>query len=298
MKRQLPFLIVPAAIALGVGTAAAITVDGSESGEYPSPVATQDNQTNFGDSNLGQTGFANGSELDEAYGVIGNGSMFLMLGGNLESNYNKLDIFINSVAGGQNQLRGDNADVDFNGLNRMGDDGSGNGLIFDAGFEADYYLMVTGGDDGGGNYQTFCNHASLPTGGGGVGTYVGGGVGNIFTGQALGIGFAVDNSNTAGVTSGAGTDNGAGVGTGIELEIPLSAIGNPSACVDVVAFINGGGHDFLSNQVLGGLGGLDNLGEPRNVDFNGIQGLQYFTVCPGPVSVDEASWGQIKSQYR
>ncbi|NNE44490.1 MAG: hypothetical protein HKN12_09790 [Gemmatimonadetes bacterium] len=298
MKRQLPLLIAPALVAFGFSTASAITVDGSESGEYPSAVATQDNQTNFGDSNIGAVDFANGSEIDEAYGVIGGGSLFLMLGGNLESNYNKLEIFIDSVTGGQNKLRGDNADVDFNGLNRMGDDGSGNGLTFDAGFEADYYMMLTGGDDGGGNYQAFCNFADLPTGGGGVGTFVGGGVGTQFLGQALGISFAINNSNTAGVGAGAGLDNGAGVTTGSEFEIPLSAIGNPSGCVEVIAFINGGSHDFLANQVLGGLGGLDNLGEPRNVNFDSIAGTQSFTVCPGPVPVDQASWGQIKSQYR
>jgi hypothetical protein len=298
MKRHL-LLTALAVLTLSFGTAAAITVDGLEGGEYPAPAATQDNQTNFGDSNLGVVDWANGSELDVAYGVIGGGGMYLMLAGNLESNYNKLEIFIDSQPGGQNKLRGDNPNVDFDGLNRMGDDGSGNGLIFEAGFEADYWISLTGGDDGGGNYQTFCNYAETATSGGGFGEYVGGGVGRIFTGQGTyGIGWGIDNSNVAGVGPGAGPDNGAGVTSGMELEIPLAAIGNPTACVNVVAFINGSNHDYLANQVLGGLGGVDNLGEPRNVDFNQQSGVQYFTVCPGPVSVDAASWGRIKSEYR
>ena len=44
---------------------------------------------------------------------------------------------------GQNQLRGDNCDSDYNGVNRMGAGGNGTanagpGLKFDAGFTADY----------------------------------------------------------------------------------------------------------------------------------------------------------------
>jgi hypothetical protein len=296
MKRQLLFLTT-FAVVLASSSAPAVTVDGSEGGEYPSAAATQDNQTGFGDSNLGVVDWANGSELDVAHGTITGGSLFLFLAGNLESNFNKLEVFIDSQAGGQNKLRGDNPNVDFNGLNRMGDDGSGNGLTFDAGFESDYYVTMTGGDIGGGTYGCFSNHAETPTGGGGTGTFVGGGAGTSHSG-ALGINFAINNSNTAGVVGGSAVDNGAGVGTGMELEIPLAAIGNPTGCVTVVAFINGSGHDFLSNQVLGGLGGLGNLGEPRFVNFSQNAGTQSFTVCPGPVSVNAASWGRIKAGYR
>ncbi|HEX7010851.1 MAG TPA: PEP-CTERM sorting domain-containing protein, partial [Phycisphaeraceae bacterium] len=50
---------------------------------------------------------------------------------------------------------------------------------------------------------------------------------------------------------------------------------------------NGGGHDFLSNQVLGGLSaGTGNLGEPRNVNFASQDGDQFFTVLiPEPASL-------------
>src|SRR6185295_9527404 len=94
----------------------------------------QTTQTNFGDNNLGQFGFANGSEIDASFVAYDGTTLYLFLSGNLESNFNKLDIFFDTVPGGQNRLRGDNADVDFNGLNRMSD------LNFDDGFEADYYM--------------------------------------------------------------------------------------------------------------------------------------------------------------
>ena len=55
-----------------------------------------------------------------------------------------------------------NPDADFNGLNRMGDDGSGNGLKFDTGFEADYWIGFTNGNN---PVQVFSNAAVLRTDG-------------------------------------------------------------------------------------------------------------------------------------
>jgi hypothetical protein len=76
------------------------------------------------------------------------------------------------------------------------------------------------------------------------------------------------------------------VTTGIELEIPLSAIGDPSGPIKVCAIVNGSSHDFFSNQVLGPLpAGTCNLGEPRTVDFGAHGGDQFFTVAtPVPAS--------------
>ncbi len=86
--------------------------------------------------------------------------------------------------------------------------------------------------------------------------------------------MAINNSNTAGVTGAApftlpttDTDGGlrpAGnpqdVLTGIEFSIPLSEIGYTSGPIKLFAFVNGGGHDYASNQ-FSGAGILDgNLG--------------------------------------
>jgi len=175
------FVIVnQAACSTGAGPA----VDGSVDASYGASLFTQTNDTGFGDANIGQIDFANGSEIDGLFAYVctadpdGAGGapaeqyLFIVVTGNLESNFNKLDIFIDSVAGGQNQLRGDNPDVDGNGLNRMGAAGDAPGLKFDAGFEADYYLQFTCGNS---PLQTFASFAEILTSGGGRGSYIGSG---------------------------------------------------------------------------------------------------------------------------
>jgi uncharacterized protein (TIGR03382 family) len=263
---------------------AAPVVDGFRDGSYGGPLAVQNTQTQFGDSNLGQQRFANGSELNAAYARVEGGVLYLLLTGNLESNFNKLEIFIDSTPGGQNVLRGDNANVDFNGLNRMA------GLRFDAGFSPDYWISSTGGDVGGGNYGYFLNYAELLTGGGGNGFFVGGNNGdgaNPLSGgsNAIGLSAGIDNSNTGGVTGGNGAFFGPevlDVGTGMEFAIPLSAIGGPTTEFSIRAFINGGGHDFLSNQLLGGINGGSNLGEPSLVNLTQTAGTAFTVIVPTP----------------
>lgn len=301
MKKATTLLVGSLALAALAGPALAITNDGFLDITYGLPKSVQVTQTQFGDANIGHQWWANGSELDVAYATIESGVLHLFLGGNLESNYNKLEIFFDTGAGGQNKLRGDNAGIDFGGLNRMGDDGSGNGLTFDVGFEPDYYITVTGGDVGGGTYGMFANYAELLTAGGGAGYYLGtnpGGTPGPMTGgtNPNNIEITLDNRNPGGVDGGCGVSVGAGVGSGIELAIPLAALGG-SQCMNISVMINGSGHDFLSNQVLGWYAGC-NLGEPRNVNFATHLGLQYFTVCDQSTVSRPSSWGQLKTTYR
>jgi hypothetical protein len=280
-------LLAAAVVGVSISNVSASIIDGLADASYGPAIIVQNTQTNFGDSNLGQPLFANGSELNAAYAKVDGSNLLIVLAGNLQSNFNKLEIFIDSKAGGQNKLRGDNPNVDFNGLNRMGDSGSGDGLQFDAGFAADHYITVTGGNTGGGNYQLFANHADILTSGGGTGTFLGGSPLNsgLITG-ALGIDIAINNSNTAGVDSGTGPSSGAGVLSGVELKVPLSLLAPDTTTIKISAFINGTSHDFLSNQVLGGIGGGSNLGEPRIVNFDNINGEQFFTVViPEPATL-------------
>ncbi len=268
------------------------TVDGACDTGYGAAVATQNTQTQFGDSNLGQVGPANGSELDEMFCAIAGNRLYLHISGNLESNFNKLEIFFDTRAGGQNRLRGDNPNVDFNGLNRMGDNGTGNGMTFDEGCDVDYYLSATGG---GSPYTMYVNYAELASADGsvpGIGRYLGNtGAGS--NGVLQGgdnpdhILVTINNSNTAGVTGGTGPADGSGVTTGFEASIPLAAIGlsDASQPFKVVAFVNGGGHDFVSNQVLGGIGGGENLADPRNVNFALIAGDQCVLVNHGAACI-------------
>lgn len=277
-----PFILSIATIAASTSVASAqVVLDGSADKSYGPAIVVQNTQTGFGDSNLGSIDYANGSELDAAYGTIVDGVLYLMLAGNLESNFNKLEIFVDAVAGGQNRLRGDNLDVDFNGLNRMGDDGTGNGLTFDADFEADLWVGAT---CGGTPFAVYFNYATLPTDGFGTGGYQGnGGAGakgaRIFK---SGFGFGLNNSNVGGVFGGTELGDGSGVSTGVEVRIPLGAIpGYKGGDVKVCAFINGQGHDYLSNQVLAPLGGGPNFAEPRNVNFENVPEPQYFVVSAG-----------------
>ena len=316
MKR-LALGVLPVLIALAIAaTAQPVMVVNGEADDllYSAELKIQDTGTGFGDSDMGQPDFANGSELDAAYAVVYDGTLYLVLAGNLESNSNKLEIFFDTRAGGQNQLLGTNPDVDFDGLNRMGYlDEENPGLKFDTGFAADFWISVNLTGDAPG---LFASYAELyvdelnP----GVGYYLGEGRTRCATnGGALdvdpggedpfGILCTIDNSNVDGVSGEPGVqfNGGAGITTGVELAIPLSAIGDPTADFKVCAFVNGTAHNFLSNQVLGGLFGLENLGEPRLVDFSSLSFDQFFTVpfaseptgacCDGEICVIETAAG-------
>jgi hypothetical protein len=285
-----PLLITALLVLSAAPAAAAITVDGTlEASAYGAALATQTTQTNFGNATDGQIGFTNGSELDAIHVRKVGSNLYVFLSGNLQSNYNKLELFFDTKAGGQAKLRGNNPNVDFNGLNRMGDDGSNNGLRFDAGFEADYWVSVTNGDAGGGTHKLFVNYAELLTAGGGAGYYVGegvaGGTGALSGGtNPFGMRVSINNSNTGGVNDGCNAASGAGVTTGIELLIPDDALGftgpwTEAKDIRICAFVNGGGHDFVSNQVAAPLAvGTCNLGEPRAVDFAAQSGDQFVSI--------------------
>ncbi len=278
-----------------------ILVDGEVDELYGPPLAIQDTQTGFGDNDLGLVDYANGSELDALSATVNDGMLYLHFAGNLESNFNKLDIFIDAIpAAGQNRLRDDNAPVKFGGLNRMGGPGDGEqpGLRFDADFAPDFWIDFTGGGDFGVNYDTFVNWAGLATEGGDQGDSGFAGPGGSGAGLAIfadnGIIASIDNSNTAGVSGGVGPADGAGVSTGIEIGIPLEVLGHTEGDrIAVAAFVNGSNHDFVSNQVLGPLGGSENLGEPRVIDFSAVPGDQFVVIlesdtppCPGDFNAD------------
>ncbi len=280
------------------GAALAVTVDGNLDVTYGPAVAVQTTQTQFGDANINLIDFANGSELDALHARVESGVLYLLITGNLESNFNKLELFFDVAPGGQNVLRGDNPDVDFNGLNRL------SGLKFDTAFSPDYYITFGGGYDGVG-YRLFANYAELLTAGGGAGYFMGSNV--AATPGPLGGGtnpnniqITINNSNSLGVSPGCGAADGSGVQTGMELAIPLTALGSPTGgCIKIFAGVNGGGHDFFSNQILGSLpAGTCNLGNPTFVDFSAIAGDQFVQVCNGATAAKKSTWGGVKAMYR
>lgn len=288
MKKILALVI----IGLMAVPASAVVLDGSTSGDGYSLRAVQTVQTNFGD---------NLSELDAGYALVDGTNLNLFLAGQVENNFNKLDIFIDSVAGGENQLT---ADAN-NGGNNPENDGWANkfgGMTFDAGFAADYMLIVRNGNGGGDKFDI-----DFATVGGGLGAFEAGGdvFGGTLTGSnaaalpGAGIGVAYDNSNVAGIAGGiAAADQvaAAAVTTGLELVIPLAAIGNPNPTdIKISAMVNGSNHDYLSNQFLGGLqppqdnlggdGGGVFTGDLAGIDLNQFAGDQYFAAVPEPASL-------------
>lgn len=279
--------------ALASTALAAPTLDGVRDAAYGTPKAVQTVQTGFGDANPN-----GGSELDAAYAHIEGGTLYLMLTGNLENNFNKLNIFFDSQAGGQNVLQNDAN----NGGNNPANDGWAGkyaGFTFDTGFHADYMLILRNGNFGGDRFEI-----DFATIGGGLGAFQA--ATNVFGGSLTGsnanalpngIGVAHDRSNTAGVTGGNEAANqaaAAAVTTGIELSIPLAAIGNPVGEFSISAMINGSNHDYLSNQFLGGLTPPQgNLGGDGMGSFNGTVGQlnlnnfagEQFFIVPEPASL-------------
>lgn len=278
-----------AVIALASSAFGQIVVDGTLDADFGNPKASQVNNTGFGNATDGVKSYANGSELNAGWVKVdeAGGYLYIFLSGNMESNFNKLEVLVDCVAGeGQNTMLNSNPDVDFNGLNKLA------GTKFDADFAPDFYVTTT---LGGTPTTQYANIAQLLTAGGGVGAYIGNGVfadantPNLLDDVTYGCQLSIDNSNVGGVSGdSANPGSGCGVTTGIEIKIPLVLTGWSSGDIKVMAFINGGGHDYASNQVLGSLpAGSGNLGGNGaggydgtvHVDFSAIEGNQYFSTA-------------------
>ncbi|MBY0312863.1 MAG: hypothetical protein K2W85_12400 [Phycisphaerales bacterium] len=155
-----------------------ITVDGTADAAYGAALWEQTLGTGFGNSTLGQVGFANGSEIDGFFAQIATVSvdgqpaaphLIMTIAGNLNSDFNKISIFIDTgAAGGQNVLANNNPGAE--GLNNH------QGLTFDSTFAANYYMSFR---VGGAEPVCFADFAKLHvgiTGAGGGGGFLGGGV--------------------------------------------------------------------------------------------------------------------------
>jgi hypothetical protein len=151
-----------AATALMAAPAFAIPViDGTADAEYGAALSVQNTQTQFGDNNRGDLvdTEGGGSEIDQVFGVVANDGiknrLYLTIAGNLENNFNKLEIFIDvdGASGGVNEVIGSElpAAVDAFCCGGFGTtDGAlqrQSGLIFDSSFFADYYITVSSGGE-------------------------------------------------------------------------------------------------------------------------------------------------------
>jgi hypothetical protein len=122
--------------------ATGILVDGTRDAAYGAIVSTQANYTGFGNANQGNIVQAFGSELDGLYVAKNDATqtLFLMFTGNLETNGNRLNIFLDTAAGGTQ-----NIGQYTNGfIQTLGSDGVAPGFTFDAGFAPEAFISVNG----------------------------------------------------------------------------------------------------------------------------------------------------------
>ena len=273
-------------------------IDGSLDMLYGAATRLQDTPTGFGDAD----GTTLGNEIDGIYGVPHlDGSLSLMVTGNINTDYTGLVIFIDSKAGGA-ITNGLGAMVLGDGSGQLGSLGGGKtddwgtdtdggfgvsptpggGSILDPGFDPDFSLEINA--DAGGYYfnvidMTVPNEPGLE-GDVYLGQFPLDGTANTSTYSRLfpviydaDITHAFNNSNTAGVL---GYDFGNPPGplgdpttatTGLELLLSTEFLGggvvrDTGRDILVMPFITGTSGDFMSNQMLPGLGGVENLGNP------------------------------------
>jgi len=295
-----------ASLVAGFTLADAAGVDGTLDPAYGPALTIQSTQTTLKGGPNPQIDFCTGRELDGGYAYIADGMLHLFLAGNMPfwwtlegtTEWQPVDIFIDSKPGGQNQLSSNNPTIDsyYYDLKTM------SGLTFDPGFEADYWLCL--GSNNFGYPRLYAYYAELPSSGGGSGAFLGntmcGGPGTLSGGtNPFGLEVTVDDSNKLGVGAGCGTASGADVVTGVEWSIPLAAIGNPEGCIKVCAFLSRADHAIVFNQVLGPLPpGTCDLGTTSAVNFGAIAGDQFFSICGAPVPAQPTSWGRLKANYR
>ncbi|MEM7627446.1 MAG: PEP-CTERM sorting domain-containing protein [Planctomycetota bacterium] len=315
---QLKTTLTGVAVVLSPALASAITIDGSLDAAYGPAVAVQTVNTSFGNA-TSPSGLGGGGEVDAAYATIEDGRLNVLITGNIENNFNKLNVFFDSRPGGENTLSSTPV-YDFESLSQ-----NFGGLTFDPGFNADFHLYARWGsftgsvftvdlvDRAGGTSAAVNGNGAQSSSGAGTGVQsgtitpgdlgLGPGPGNVgevrnldgFLTQPVEFGF--NNTNTAGVTAGTGAANPAAalaVTTGFEFSIDLADLGSPAPGEEIklhVAYGNGD-QNFHSNQVLAGLpagsgslggdGSGNFTGTLSGVDFNDFAGDQFFTlIVPG-----------------
>ncbi len=289
--------------AMAAGAMAQPVVDGSISGDGYTNYAVQTVETGFGD---------NQSELNAAYARVQGGRLYLAITGNLEGNFNKLNIFFDTVAGGQTVIDG--------GSNPTNDGWASkyNGMSFDSAFGADYMLIFRRGFGTGDQFDVDWAKVGGGAADGGLVASVpsqtpgGNAISNNINGQLVDMVVAYDNSNIAGIggDSSLAADNAAAlaVTTGIEFSINLDALGiTPGTSFKVSAMVNGSNHDYLSNQFLGGLiapqgnlggdGAGNFTGSLSGVNLNQFAGDQYFVV-PAPGAAGLVALGGLAAARR
>lgn len=168
-KHSMNAAVAIAASLLAAPSWAQIVMDGSRDLNYGAPLSIQNTNTQFGNGTNGDpVNAGGGSEIDGIYSKVSGGRLYVLITGNLQTNFEKLDIFIDSVPDDQmtmtprgvNQIIGADQPKMVDGYSakqpdpvNLPDPNSGalqrmSGLRFDAGFNADYYVGINHGFEG------------------------------------------------------------------------------------------------------------------------------------------------------
>jgi hypothetical protein len=280
---------------LAMASLAHAQVDGRNiPSKYGAPLASQTNYTGFGDRvDPNQTW---GSELNQLFIKCVNGVLYLAVTGNLEGRpfSNSIHFYIDTGRNPNNTftLTTGCINCSVQGMS---------GVVFD--HKPDYVLSVSHFDDGQGNDNIYIDLHDVVND---QSTYLGAvavGSGEGTVDQGVKAGF--DNSNLAGVTSDPNNiGNPATATTGLEVAIPLSALGNPQGEIKILALLTGGADlgdpcrgTYLSNQSLPAM----NIGNPSQqfpnaawarcpdppfdsfpFSFAALEGTHYVSVQPCP----------------
>jgi hypothetical protein len=241
--------------------------------KYGAPLASQTNYTGFGDRvDPNQT---SGSELNQLFARCVNGVLYIAVTGNLEGNGNAIHFYIDTGRSSSNSfsLTTGCINCSVQGMS---------GVLFD--HNPDYVLGVNRFDDGQGNDNIYVDLHDVVNN---QSTYLGASATNSGNGtlsggnNAAGVQAALDNSNLQGVTSDQNDiGNPATATTGLEVAIPLSALGNPQGTIRILAVLTGGADlgdqcrgTYLSNQSLPAM----NIGNPSQQFPNPA-----WARCPSP----------------
>ncbi|HTV62448.1 MAG TPA: hypothetical protein VMH30_07765, partial [Verrucomicrobiae bacterium] len=255
MKNQLIKLFAAASLLAPALCATGQNLNGTlNTSFYGPPLYVQTINTGFGD-NTGGGDASSGSELDAVYAQVSGGNLYLFIAGCFQNNGNYLNVFVAGGGAGQNILEVTNTAS----LHVM------NGSTFTNGFQATWAFDMN--DSSGTLYsEEYTLNAATNAPGGYVGALAesspgiaagnDGGVASLYLNNTLASGMGTaDDALTVGPNTGANTTNG------LEMVVPLSAIGYTGGSINVLVCISGGGDTYLSNQFLPGLAvGTGNLG--------------------------------------
>ncbi|MDZ4658253.1 MAG: hypothetical protein SH868_11805 [Bythopirellula sp.] len=132
---------------------AQIAVDGTfvgDEADYGAARSVQNTNTGYGNSTNGDPKAATGgSEIDRVFATVRADRLYVLITGNLEANFNKLSVFIDSGPGGVNQIVGASLPALVDPYCCGGSNGALqalNGLRFDTTFAADHFLAFSNGN--------------------------------------------------------------------------------------------------------------------------------------------------------